>query len=314
MSHFTVLVVGNNIEEQLAPFQENNMETCPEEYLEFFDLTEEIERGWEEKTLTGYFKNNKFFHDPVENNKNSTKFSVKDIYENLDKFAEDYYGYKKIGDRYGYWENPNAKWDWYLIGGRWTGFFKLKKGKSGKIGSPGIVTPIAQEGYADQAKKKDIDFEDMMLDAFIEAKEEYELVIEKTLGGSLGGYKPWSYFKNRKDGSSAEMARKLYWGQEQLKIVRNKIEELGESIPFSIFNGLDDFYNKTKEEYAKEQAENSISTFAVLKDSVWYEKGEMGWFGIAVNEKEREEWNGKFLSLLNNVSEDTLLTIVDCHI
>lgn len=24
----------------------------------------------------------------------------------------------------GYWQNPNAKWDWYQIGGRWAGYFE----------------------------------------------------------------------------------------------------------------------------------------------------------------------------------------------
>jgi len=32
MSHFCVLVVGENPELQLAPYQENNMEDCPKEY------------------------------------------------------------------------------------------------------------------------------------------------------------------------------------------------------------------------------------------------------------------------------------------
>jgi len=35
MSHFTVLVIGKDVEEKLAPFQENNMDDCPKEYLKF---------------------------------------------------------------------------------------------------------------------------------------------------------------------------------------------------------------------------------------------------------------------------------------
>ena len=34
--HFSIIVAGDNWEEQLAPFQENNMGDCPEEYLEFY--------------------------------------------------------------------------------------------------------------------------------------------------------------------------------------------------------------------------------------------------------------------------------------
>lgn len=30
----------------------------------------------------------------------------------------------------GYWTNPNAKWDWYSTGGRWSGLLKLKDGST----------------------------------------------------------------------------------------------------------------------------------------------------------------------------------------
>ena len=33
--HFAVLVIGEDVHEALAPFQENNMEDCPKKYLEF---------------------------------------------------------------------------------------------------------------------------------------------------------------------------------------------------------------------------------------------------------------------------------------
>ena len=83
MSHFSVAVVTNTgseeeVERLLAPYQENNMGDCPEEYLEFI--------------------------------------------EDEDADIDD-----ETGKR-GYWENPNAKWDWYRIGGRASGLLKLKSG------------------------------------------------------------------------------------------------------------------------------------------------------------------------------------------
>ena len=41
MSHFTVLVIGKNPEQQLAPYQENNMRDCPSEFLAFNDIEDE---------------------------------------------------------------------------------------------------------------------------------------------------------------------------------------------------------------------------------------------------------------------------------
>ena len=47
MSHFTVLVIGENVEKQLAPYQENNMGDCPQEYLEFHDMEEEYQNQYD---------------------------------------------------------------------------------------------------------------------------------------------------------------------------------------------------------------------------------------------------------------------------
>lgn len=38
-----------------------------------------------------------------------------------------------------YW----GEWDWYLIGGRWTGFFEVEEGQ-GFIGEPGVMTYEAE--------------------------------------------------------------------------------------------------------------------------------------------------------------------------
>ena len=35
------------------------------------------------------------------------------------------------GQAKGYWRNPNARWDWWVIGGRWRGLLRLRPGKSG---------------------------------------------------------------------------------------------------------------------------------------------------------------------------------------
>jgi hypothetical protein len=167
MSHFTVLVIGENIDKQLAPFQENNMDDCPKEYLKFFSSKDDR------------------YKDEPEN------------------------------DEDGYWENPNAKWDWYSLGGRWSGMIKLKDGATGTYGRPGV-------------------------------------------------------FDNTTGIDSA-----------LIKDIANLSE---------------------------------IKTFALLKDGVWYERGEMGWFGVVSNERASEEWDKEYAKLLSELPEDTRISIIDCHI
>ena len=57
---------------------------------------------------------------------------------------------------------------------------------------------------------------------------------------------------------------------------------------------------------------SKFTSYALLKDGEWYAKGEMGWFGMSSDEK--ENWSEELDKLIKSLPEDTLLTIVDCHI
>jgi hypothetical protein len=109
MSHFSVLVVGENPEEQLAPFQENNMGNHPCCFLEFEDCTEDYRRDAEE-----------IEEDPEANGKTRLEYYGQG---DFDKFCKEWDGCGRdpITGKYGRWENPNAKWDWYKLAGRFSG-------------------------------------------------------------------------------------------------------------------------------------------------------------------------------------------------
>ena len=50
------------------------------------------------------------------------------------RFVDDEdYDVDDIMGKPGYWENPNAKWDWYEVGGRWSGLL-VSHGKTGRRG------------------------------------------------------------------------------------------------------------------------------------------------------------------------------------
>ena len=70
--------------------------------------------------------------------------------------------------------------------------------------------------------------------------------------------------------------------------------------------------DETREEYI--QRRSSISTFAVLHEGIWYESGSMGWWGCVSDEKDKDAWKKEWWGLVNNVDDDTLLSIYDCHI
>ena len=134
MSHFLALVIGQDWEEQLAPYQENTMGDCPKEYLEFFDMTEETILDYQGSAPGVFTEDGEFlfqWDDRVK--KLGLKDKVTDIlftqsFPDFDTFVRKYCCYKldPIYKKYGVWQNPNAKWDWYEPGGRWDDYFKVK--------------------------------------------------------------------------------------------------------------------------------------------------------------------------------------------
>jgi hypothetical protein len=266
MSHFTVLVIGGkDIDNQLAPFQENNMGDCPKEYLEFevehykedfkeevYRILSEIKKNFKAKTIT-------LKKDSI------AEYSKLAKAKKYSEFLKKWGGYSSDSEgNLGYLSNPNSKWDWWVMGGRWSGMFKMKKGKKGVIGEPGVGnnTPIFD---CDQAKKGDIDFKAMENDPgeIERLKKNWEEVIS---GKSF--YKP-EYYKIR-------------------------------------YGDLDNYLC----------IERKFATHSVLKKGEWFENGTMGWFGTtgATSEEENKwtlEFNDRFIK---DLPEDTMLTIVDCHI
>lgn len=234
MSHFTVMVIGDNPEEQLAPYDEN---------IEVPTYTDE--------------------------NGNRTNY------------------------------NPKSKWDWYLLGGRWTGFLRLKPEGVGFVGTPGVLTKSAKAGYADSARIDDIDLEAMRAEA--------EMRMRKTLAKIAGIPRDWLSWEEmeKKFPGDFDACGKAYWAQQNAKAVSDRLDMLLR---------LPDKYLNSDEELIAAARKNALQTFAVVKDGEWYERGEMGWFACWENEKSSEVWSVEFEKLINGLPPGTLISIYDCHI
>ena len=466
MSHFTVLVVGDNVEEQLAPFQEyGSSDEIDPRYLSFVDTEDEYLEEYREETspefydgsssswgqevsqetfdaiksgattitissggrgpFTGYYKLGGMYRCGVQiNNKMPSEFiwiKVEDIittshsdkeicfdgiirisiieapkqilnkekYASFEAFVEDYHGHSERDpqtNRYGYWENKDkfddegnltqgSKWDWYQIGGRWSGFFKLKsksrlalpgkvegftdaeilqlielsknnlekfmdvtakyKGKvdvirklvkdyqnveleieqfpEHEVGESGAFGNVAKIGYADSCRKKHIDFTGMIKEKEDSARSQYKQFMK--LFEDLPKGEEFEFFLNS-DKTNVDAARELYWKQPRQARSRdadflNRLSSDDKS--FVTWLNFGDF-NIDEETYVQNAGYSACSTFAVLKDGKWYERGKMGWWAYVSDEKSAEQWETQFAKLLAETPDETLLTIVDCHI
>jgi hypothetical protein len=305
MSHFTVMVIGEEIEKQLAPFHEFECTGCNDEYVQDVDVTaESIEYGTDKETGVFDLEEALGYH--------GLKDRVVSDEADVEKTGEEpahKYGYAVVKDgqliKAVNRTNPNRKWDWYLVGDRCTGMFKMLEGKSGIVGKQGLMTPAAESGYADSALKCEIDFEGMREDAANKATVLYDKV-SAVIADHLHGFIGWDKMRELHTGD-IDAARKAYHGQPAKKAL-SECEDRDLA-----WIDVEDFIC-TREEYRKRAWDGAISTFAVLKDGQWYERGEMGWWGAVSGEKDKGEWVRQFSELIDSLPSDTRLTVVDCHI
>ena len=354
MSHFTVLIIGNEPESQLEPFDEQ---------LEIPEFCKgEVSEDEKTRILEYYNKNDM----------NPDNLGFDELYA---LYGEDWDGGNlRKNPVTGVWEewsayNPNSKWDWYQLGGRWSGMLKLKPKKllpfhlegftpaevnnfvelykanqakfievtSKYVKTETIRKAIADiidsmanlsypehgmgekswansdeetpEGYADQAFKRDIDFEGMRNEAEAKCRAEYDRVVA-IFGGEIPKVEHlWSTIIDKENPFFAPMTidekRDFYHAQPGSLKSKEFQKELG-------WNFELDEYQKPLEELVKEARQNAGQTFAILKDGNWYEKGEMGWWACVSNEK--DDWSAEFAKLLDEIPDDTLVSVYDCHI
>jgi hypothetical protein len=151
-----------------------------------------------------------------------------------------------------------------------------------------------------------VDFEFMRNRAGNEAATRYDnfysIVGDRTVPS-------WKQIREKYSEKDIELARQEYRENQVVKDLDNSKE----FEHYFLFNDMDEFV-ESKADYVQNARNSAISTFAVVKDGTWYEKGEMGWWGLVSNEQDQDDWNRQFSELLDSLTDDTLLSVFDCHI
>lgn len=215
MSHFVTLVFtkenGRTVEELLAPYDENIVYAPYVQYTReqaIAKIRKEIE-DYKNGLYAEYLSNPKKYEESHSNVEHinylkdefpkKLKWTDDECYEDIKRsFDEDMV--KSNGDLLSIY-NPNSKWNWYTIGGRFNNYLKTLSGKT------------TNEDYVSK-----IDWEDILPFAFV--------------------------------------------------------TPIGE----------------------------------------WHERGKMGWWACVFNEKATDNWKSEFKEFLDSLDEDTIVTVVDCHI
>lgn len=278
MSHFTVMVIGDNPEQQLAPYDEN-IETVPRR-----------------KEISG---------DSIEQMAKYYGIDPTDL-SSLCKHMRDWDGCAGVVEDDKLYKlstyNENSKWDWYQLGGRWSGYLKMKVSGTGEYGQQSWTNEGQPTDplYADAALKKDIDFDGMRDEAEARDLARWEKA-QALLAGKT--FEPWKMVLAR-HGTNTEAARTEYHTQEG-RIALHADHD---------FSWDCDDVLRTRDEVIRHARRDAICAFALVKNGEWFERGEMGWWACVNNEKNADVWAEKVEKLLDGLPDDTLISIYDCHI
>jgi len=279
--HFTVLVIGDDPVTQLEPFREG--EENPEllgdniEYrLHYPDNPTEAKSSnhWD-------WSNCEYF----------------DLKEDAESYCED-----QGVTRYTITCGPSQViYDWYEIGGRWAGYYKLKKDYDlNRVmisetrdwsGQKWVAKTL--EGRTDSALLSEIDLHGMLVqEAWIDRKA-------YRIGKKLFSLVHFDEGASETIYMCTELIKKAWAENESIRTYLNKIDTTCL------------FKSKNEQEYIKTRSGNSLSSYGLLYEGEYYQSED---WDDDDDLNEGVSWHNHIKNLLLSLPSDTRITLVDCHI
>ena len=303
MSHFTVLVPANDekhLAEVLQPYHEYECTGVKDQYVVFVKATQDEIDDYQD---------------------------CKEDYTSINDFMKFYYGYEYDKGVWGKWTNPNRKWDWWVIGGRWTGSLRLKKAtlKAG-IGKPGLLTaPSVDPNKCDYGPSGEIDWDGMASD-WREKQRQWYADCNYYLNLAMEKYSELSRFPQlvkdkanslwNDSGKRGELAKETFLTLHTCMLYEYADYLAGKDNKHWYY-GWDKIKQilMTTQEFEKTLHPPAAQTYAFI-DLVgqWNQRGEMGWFGMDDKEKGTENYDQAWWDFVKSLPENQMVYVVDCHI
>lgn len=224
--------------------------------------------------------------------------------------------------------NPDSKWDWYQVGGRWSGYFPVKQpldmDRAGELIQ-------GRRSWTNEDQPRDawtvdggpvglLDLDLLRDRKGTEAGERYDAY--QALVQGLPEALPFRVFSedaqahvalltNRQEISETwDRARETYQSQPRVRAARNS-----ETFKWD-FECLINEFSVSREFYVEKARQAAVPGFALLTpEGEWVAPGEMGWFGMSTNsEEDTAMFKAKANGYIESLDPETLLIAVDCHI
>jgi hypothetical protein len=154
MSHFAVLVIGPDPDVQLDPYWELDLskDELAQDYRAEFAI--DAPAGTFEERARAIIAGIETVQPEL-----AVHYHALIAAGRVEELLQNWFGGQKndAGD-WGYYRNPRAKWDWFVLGGRWQGSLRLLPGRTGVTGEQAYEEEPLLPGTADQARFGDVDW------------------------------------------------------------------------------------------------------------------------------------------------------------
>lgn len=208
--------------------------------------------------------------------------------------------------------NPESKWDYWRIGGRWGGYFRYREDCRAQVIQPKRAwdSPKAIEpGTCDGGPKSALDLGALREVKADEARRTYA-EFHKLVEGTPEA-RPWSEFvelRDKVDGYTIDQARTEYHSQPRVQALRE-----------TDFRWHDDAiatFQKPERLFIEIERARAVPGYALLTtDGKWMAPGRMGWFGCGTDtESDRAGYWEVANAYIDALPDSTWLIAVDCHI
>lgn len=221
--------------------------------------------------------------------------------------------------------NELSKWDWYQIGGRWSGRLLLKEGRSGSHGTRSWATATQDEPEAvrrcDSARKGDLDIEAMRAeegDAAAVRWDKYDDLRKQHGEPDVSWLEDIRAVGDEARVEKGKQGRAAYWNHPL--VVAAKSEDL-----IGFMGLVTKEYGLPREDYIERARLRALPGYATLDGltpdpsrgtpGTWIEQGQMGWFGMDDSTPDSEVAYLKAANAAIDAAPDNAwLTLIDLHI
>lgn len=221
--------------------------------------------------------------------------------------------------------NPESKWDYWRIGGRWGRYFPVKE--VFYLDSRLIVTDLSWEWRdAPEQDQPPFDFVEggpkrfLDLDRLRDVKEKEAAKAYDDFHEFAKDYpkaRGWRSLVDETDALPADEQRGAIDRCRQVYRAQPLVQAMNEHPKYRRWFGCPlDEYNGDRDEFLAKARRDAVPGYALLTlDKEWVAPGEMGWFGMSSDDTETQKaYKDAANEYIDGLDDDVILVVLDLHI